>query len=211
MQPKNKTRPKSNNNKQALFSARLRKRIKSSSSSHSFLFFFLSFATREGTEERTDGRTMLAAHPSGLRCRPYYPHSSHFSLSSRCKHSLSSNSPRFLASGKSSKLCSLSLLLSRRTYSERFTVKSSAAEPEVSEPVANDAVPSFPQAVSVKIPFGDRHVSFNFGTFEIRIEYADVCILFVLYVVVLGLSGFKLRFYRLKMIVSVKKFILKDK
>ncbi|KAK9201281.1 hypothetical protein WN944_016482 [Citrus x changshan-huyou] len=106
---------------------------------------------------------MLATSPGGLHIRPYYPHSSHFSLSSRCKLSLSSNCPRFSTSQKSSKFRSLSLLFSRRKYSERFSVRASATGPEVSEPVLSDALPSFPQPVSVKIPFGDRQILVETG------------------------------------------------
>ncbi|KAH9784675.1 polyribonucleotide nucleotidyltransferase 1 [Citrus sinensis] len=106
---------------------------------------------------------MLATSPGGLHIRPCYPHSSHFSLSARCKLSLSSNCPRFSTSQKSSKFRSLSLLLSRRKYSERFSVRASATGPEVSEPVLSDALPSFPQPVSVKIPFGDRQILVETG------------------------------------------------
>ncbi|KAH9728649.1 polyribonucleotide nucleotidyltransferase 1 [Citrus sinensis] len=106
---------------------------------------------------------MLATSPGGLHIRPYHPHSSHFSLSTRCKLSLSPNCPRFSTSQKSSKFRSLSLLLSRRKYSERFSVRASATGPEVSEPVLSDALPSFPQPVSVKIPFGDRQILVETG------------------------------------------------
>lgn len=124
---------------------------------------------------------MLATSPGGLHIRPYYPHSSHFSLSARCKLSLSSNCPRFSTSQKSSKLRSLSLLLSRRKYSERFSVRASATGREVSEPVLSDALPSFPQPVSVKIPFGDRQVSLQYGYFgleyfEFRVKAEDIFI-----------------------------------
>lgn len=124
---------------------------------------------------------MLATSPGGLHIRPYYPHSSHFSLSARCKLSLSSNCPRFSTSQKSSKLRSLSLLLSRRKYSERFSVRASATGREVSEPVLSDALPSFPQPVSVKIPFGDRQVSLKYGYFgleyfEFRVKAEDIFI-----------------------------------
>lgn len=112
---------------------------------------------------------MLATSPGGLHIRPYYPLSSHFSLSARCKLSLSPTCPRFSTSQKSSKFRSLSLLLSRRKYSEQFSVRASATGPEVCEPVLSDAVPSFPQPVSVKIPFGDRQVSLKYGYFGLNI------------------------------------------
>lgn len=102
----------------------------------------------------------MLANSSGLPARPYYPHSSHFSPSSRCKLSLSPNCSCFVNSTKSSKFISLSLLLSAKNYPRKFSVKALAQEPRVSESetVATDAPPSFPQPVSVKIPYGDRHV-----------------------------------------------------
>lgn len=95
----------------------------------------------------------MLANPSGLHSRPHCPYSSHFSLSSRCKLSLSPNCPCLINSRKSSKF---------RSLSWRFIVKSLAQEPQVSdsETLTADAPPTFPQPVSVKIPYGDRHVSF---------------------------------------------------
>ncbi|XP_044499742.1 polyribonucleotide nucleotidyltransferase 1, chloroplastic isoform X2 [Mangifera indica] len=107
----------------------------------------------------------MLANSSGLPARPYYPHSSHFSPSSRCKLSLSPNCSCFANSTKSSKFISLSLLLSAKNYPRKFSVKALAQEPRVSESetVATDAPPSFPQPVSVKIPYGDRHILVETG------------------------------------------------
>ncbi|KAJ0014489.1 hypothetical protein Pint_20716 [Pistacia integerrima] len=112
----------------------------------------------------------MLLNPSGLHSRPYYPHSSHFSLSSRCKLSLSPSCPCFINSKKSSKFRFLSLLLSPRNYTGTFIVKALAQEHQVSdsETLTADAPPSFPQPVSVKIPYGDRHVPFFTRRFWLR-------------------------------------------
>ncbi|XVE62495.1 hypothetical protein DITRI_Ditri06bG0122400 [Diplodiscus trichospermus] len=110
----------------------------------------------------------MLANPSGLRSTPCYSHPSHFTFSSRSKLLLSPNCPRFLCSKKSSKFCSLSLLLSINGIGgNRFSVKA-LAESGFSQPVAAAADSGvggsgFLQPVSVKIPFGDREILIETG------------------------------------------------
>ncbi|XWS58573.1 hypothetical protein CRYUN_Cryun08bG0045800 [Craigia yunnanensis] len=109
----------------------------------------------------------MLANSSGVRSTPCYSHPSHFTLSQRSKLLLSPNYPRFLSSKKSSKFCSLSLLLSRNGFcSNRYAVKA-LAEPGASESVAaaggSSGGSGFLQPVSVKIPFGDREILIETG------------------------------------------------
>ncbi|KAA3473225.1 putative polyribonucleotide nucleotidyltransferase 1, chloroplastic [Gossypium australe] len=112
----------------------------------------------------------MLVNPSGVRSTACYAQPSHFAFSGRCKL-LSSfpNRPRFLSPKKTSKFCSLSLLLSRDgVRCNRFAVKS-LAEPEVSESVAAAAGGAAAGGsgllppVSVKIPFGDREILIETG------------------------------------------------
>ncbi|KAG4176203.1 hypothetical protein ERO13_A11G229100v2 [Gossypium hirsutum] len=112
----------------------------------------------------------MLANPSGVRSTACYAQPSHFAFSGRCKL-LSSfpNRPRFLSPKKTSKFCSLSLLLSRDgVRCNRFAVKA-LAEPEVSESVAAAAGGAgaggsgLLPPVSVKIPFGDREILIETG------------------------------------------------
>ena len=103
----------------------------------------------------------MLANPSGLRSTPCYSQLSHFTFSNRCKLLLSPNCPRFLSSKKSSKFCSLSLLLSRNGVGgNRFAVRASESIVAASDGGGGGAS-GFLQPVSVKIPFGDREVSFE--------------------------------------------------
>ncbi|OMO70376.1 hypothetical protein COLO4_28639 [Corchorus olitorius] len=108
----------------------------------------------------------MLANLSGVRSTSCYYHSSHFKFSNRCKPFISSNCPRLLSSKKSSKFCSLSLLLNG-TGGNRFAVRA-LLEPEVSDSVASatvdgDGGSSLLQPVSVKIPFGDREILVETG------------------------------------------------
>lgn len=103
----------------------------------------------------------MLANPSSLHRRPHCLHSSAFSLSNtRFKLSLSSNCPRFTSSRKS-KFPSLSLLFPNQR-SNRFIARA-LEDSEVSESVIIDGLQAFSQAVSVKIPFGDRHILVETG------------------------------------------------
>ncbi|KAF5725748.1 polyribonucleotide nucleotidyltransferase 1 chloroplastic isoform X1 [Tripterygium wilfordii] len=102
----------------------------------------------------------MLANPSGLHSRPYCPHRSLFSLTSRrCNLFLSLNCPRFVSPHKP-KPSSLSRILSRKCR-ERFGIRA-LVDPDVSSVVSDDA-PFFPQAVSVRIPYGDRHILVETG------------------------------------------------
>nr|KJB44474.1 hypothetical protein B456_007G255300 [Gossypium raimondii] len=112
----------------------------------------------------------MLANPSGVRSTACYAQPSHFAFSGRCKL-LSSfpNRPRFLSPKKTSKFCSLSLLLSRNgVRCNSFAVKA-LVEPEVSESVAAAAGGAgaggsgLLPPVSVKIPFGDREILIETG------------------------------------------------
>lgn len=113
----------------------------------------------------------MLVNPSGVQSTPCYSHPSHFTFSNRCKLFLSPSCPRFLSSKKSSKFCSVSLLLSRNGGGgNRFSVRA-LLEPEVSESIAaaadgaggGDGGSGILQPVSVKIPFGDREILVETG------------------------------------------------
>ncbi|GMI79023.1 PIGMENT DEFECTIVE 326, POLYNUCLEOTIDE PHOSPHORYLASE, resistant to inhibition with FSM 10 [Hibiscus trionum] len=104
----------------------------------------------------------MLASPSGVRSTPFYAQPSHFTSSRRCKFLSSPNRPHFLTPKKSSKFCSLSLLLSRNGVGfNRFAVRA-LAEPEVSDSVTA-AGSGLLQPVSVKIPFGNREILIETG------------------------------------------------
>ncbi|XP_039063740.1 polyribonucleotide nucleotidyltransferase 1, chloroplastic-like isoform X1 [Hibiscus syriacus] len=102
----------------------------------------------------------MLASSSGVRSTPCYAQLSHFTFSLRLS---STNRPRFLTPKKSSKFCSLSLLLSGNSVGcNRFAVRASA-EPEVSESITAAAASGLLQPVSVKIPFGGREILIETG------------------------------------------------
>lgn len=132
------------------------------------LFFFLFSPSPSSETSEEEKKIEMLANPSGVLSTPCYAQPSHFTFSGRCKLLSSfTNRPRFLSSKKTSKFCSLSLLLSRDgVRCNRFSVKA-LAEPEVSESVAAAAGGAgaggsgLLPPVSVKIPFGDREVSWG--------------------------------------------------
>ncbi|XP_002525684.2 probable polyribonucleotide nucleotidyltransferase 1, chloroplastic [Ricinus communis] len=107
----------------------------------------------------------MLANPStsSLHTIPYHPQTSPSfsnSITTRCKLFLSPNCPRFIHSSFS-KFPSLSLLLPCKR-GERFSARA-LEDPEITESVIVDGPQFFPQAVSVKIPFGDRHILVETG------------------------------------------------
>ncbi|KAF9670294.1 hypothetical protein SADUNF_Sadunf13G0053500 [Salix dunnii] len=101
----------------------------------------------------------MLANPSTsttFHCRPNSTHNPPFSHTNhRCKLSLSPGCLRFTNFAKS-KCSSLSLLLSRRKRERLVTVVKAFED----NSVVNDGPQSLPPPISVKIPVGDRHLSF---------------------------------------------------
>ncbi|XP_050213756.1 probable polyribonucleotide nucleotidyltransferase 1, chloroplastic [Mercurialis annua] len=107
----------------------------------------------------------MLANPSSSKITLHCPSSSSFTHStSRCKFFLSPNCPRSINSSNS-KFRSLSLLFPSKIKKRSERITSRALEDsEIAQSVVIDgAHQPFPQPVSVKIPFGDRHILVETG------------------------------------------------